>query len=312
MHSQGGEVLSDWTLRLTSVTPPPNPPLRRYEANIASQCGEDGVIAHALDLVGDRNRWCVEFGAADGTYASNTFALIDQEDYSAVLIEADGTLFEALQRRHAQSPRVHVLHKLVGFEGPDRLEAILATTPVPHDFDLLSIDIDGNDFHVWEALETYRPKLVVVEYNQTIPNEIDFVQPRDMAVMQGSSLTALTRLAHTKGYRLIHATVVNGIFVDQAYFARFEIPDDDPAALRADLSHVTWLFQTYDGGVHLVGNQRARWHDVALGSWRFQVVPRWLRGFPPAFSPGRRLVWRVWRAAHDPKAALVRRLGRRP
>ncbi len=296
---------------MTSVTPPPNPPLRRYEANVASQCGEDGVIAHALELVGGRNRWCVEFGAADGRYASNTFALIDREDYSAVLIEADASLFEALERRHAGTPRVHVLHKLVGFEGSDRLEAILAGTPLPPDFDLLSIDIDGNDFHVWEALGTYRPKLVVVEYNPTIPNEIDFVQPRDMTIMQGSSLTALTRLAHTKGYRLIHATVVNGIFVDETYFARFEIPDDDPAALRADLSQVTWLFQTYDGAVHLVGNQRARWHDVALGSRRFQVVPGWLRGFPPSFSPRRRLAWRVWRAARDPRAALRPR-GRRP
>ena len=91
-------------------------------------------------------------------------------------------------------------------------------------------------------------------------------------------------MANAKGYRLVHATVVNGIFVDEAYFPRFDIVDDTPAALRADLSLVTWLFQTYDGRLHIAGNRRLRWHDVPIDPRRLQVVPRRLRTFPADFS----------------------------
>lgn len=288
----------------------PIPPLLPFEENIASQCGEDGVIRRALEVIGVRDGWCVEFGAWDGRYASNTFALIDRDGYSAVLIESDSARFAALRRTHARRSGVITLNRLVGFEGPDRLDCILADTPVPRDFDLLSIDIDGNDYHVWDALNDYRPKIVIIEFNPTIPNEVDFVQTCDMAVNQGASLTAIARLANTKGYRLIHATVVNGIFVDDAYFPLFGVTDDRPAAMRADLSHVTWLFQTYDGRIHLAGNHRIRWHGGAFTAGRFQVVPRWLRNFPPNFSRSQRIVWRVWRARQEPLAAL-RRLRRR-
>jgi len=49
-----------------------DPPLQAFQANVTSQCGEDGVIARALELIGDRDGWCVEFGASDGREASNT------------------------------------------------------------------------------------------------------------------------------------------------------------------------------------------------------------------------------------------------
>jgi hypothetical protein len=292
--------------QLAVALPPVSPPLKPFEENVTSQCGEDGVIRRALEIIGARDRWCVEFGAWDGRHASNTFALIDREGYSAVLIESDRVRYEALVRTHSARDGVTALHRQVSFEGPDRLDEILAPTRVPPDFDLLSIDIDGNDYHVWEALQRYRPKLVVIEFNPTIPNEIDFVQPRDLAVSQGSSLTAVARLAAAKRYRLIHATAVNGIFVDDRYFARFNIDSPSPAALRADLSEITWLFQTYDGMLHVAGNRRARWHDVPLDPGRLQVVPRWLRGFPPTFAPGRRLAWRAWRASREPRTALDR------
>lgn len=295
----------------SALSTEPSPPLLPFEENVTSQCGEDGVIRRALEVIGVRDGWCVEFGAWDGRHASNTYSLIDRNGYSAVLIEGDGARFADLQRTHARRRGVIALHRLVGFEGPDRLDGILAGTPVPRDFDLLSIDVDGNDYHVWDALQDYRPKLVVIEFNPTMPNEVDFVQPRDMAVGQGSSLTAIARLANAKGYRLIHATVVNGVFVDEAYFPKLGIADDAPAALRADLSLVTWLFQTYDGRLHLAGNDRLRWHGVPLRAERLQVLPRGLRTFPANFSLRQRIAWCAWRALREPRALLLRRRARR-
>jgi hypothetical protein len=279
------------------------PPLKPFEANVTSQCGEDGVIARALDLLGERDGWCVEFGAFDGREASNTYSLITARGYRAVLIESDPSRFQALCATHRDRPGVHPLRRLVGFDGDDRLDRLLAETPVPIDFDVLSIDIDGNDYHVWDAVRTYRPKLVVVEFNPTIPNELDFVQPRDPGVRQGSSLSALHRLAHAKGYRMIHATALNGIFVDARLFDRFGIADDSPAALRTDLSAVTWLFQTYDGRLHVAGNDRFFWHDVPLDRRRLQQVPRLLRDFPEALPRARRVALRIWRAWRHSGAA---------
>lgn len=292
---------------MTSAWSVPSPPLLPFEENVTSQCGEDGVIRRALEVIGTRDGWCVEFGAWDGLHASNTYDLIDRGGYSAVLIEGEGARFVDLQRTHRGRPGVIALHMLVGFEGPNRLDGVLAGTPVPRDFDLLSIDVDGVDYHVWDALDDYRPKLVVIEFNPTIPNHVDFVQPRDIAISQGSSLTAIARMASAKGYQLVHATAVNGVFVDEAHFPKFGIADNTPAYLRADLSLVTWLFQTFDGQLHIAGNDRLTWHDVPLRAERLQVLPRALRTAPADFSPRQRIAWAAWRALHEPRA-----LRRRP
>jgi Methyltransferase FkbM domain len=283
-----------------------DPPLLEFEQNFTSHCGEDGVIRRAREVIGVSDGWCVEFGAWDGKNASNTYSLIERNGYSAVLIEPVRKRFEALQRTHGMRPGVITLQEFVGFEGPKRLDGILAGTPVPRNFDLLSIDIDGNDYHVWEAVRDYRPKLVVIEFNPTIPNEVAFVQPRDTTVTQGSSLTAIAALARSKGYRLIHATLLNGIFVDEEYFSLFGIEDDSPAALRADLSAVTWLFSTYDGRIHLAGSRQLPWHEVALDPVRFQVLPRGLRTYPPDFSLSQAVAFGAWYAAHAPRAAFGR------
>src|SRR6202044_3183268 len=119
----------------------------------------------------------------------------------AVLIERDNARFAALRRTHAGRDGVIALNRMVGWEGRDRLDEILATTAIPPDFDVLCIDIDGNDYHVWAALDRYRPKVVVIEYNPTIPNEIAFVQAPDPAVAQGASLAAVAELGERKGYR---------------------------------------------------------------------------------------------------------------
>ena len=67
----------------------PLPPLIQYEKNYTSQFGEDGILERALELLPALDRWCVEFGAWDGKYLSNTYSLIEKHEYSAIMIEAD-------------------------------------------------------------------------------------------------------------------------------------------------------------------------------------------------------------------------------
>jgi hypothetical protein len=161
-----------------------------HAANVYSQAGEDGVLAKILDVLGDGNKWCVEFGAWDGKYLSNTYNLVEKRGFSAVMIEGSAKRHRDLVASFKDNPRIVPVHAFVGFTPADGLDAILARTSIPREFDVLSIDIDGNDYHVWKAVTAYRPRIVVIEYNPTVPTAVDFVQPADMSINQGTSLSA--------------------------------------------------------------------------------------------------------------------------
>lgn len=258
--------------------------LLEHSHNVYSQAGEDGIIARSLEILPVRDRWCVEFGAWDGLHLSNTANLIMNGGYSAVLIEADKTKFEDLKRNYAKHKAVTPLNCFVGFGGDDGLDAILKATPIPNDFDFLAIDIDGSDYHVWHATQKYRPKLVCIEYNPTIPTEVSFVQERNPKIKHGSSLAALSDLGRQKGYELIAALPTNAIFVRGEYFSLFGIGDNRPQSLRLDTTAVTHLFSGYDGTIFLSGKRELPWHDVALDEREFQVLPRYFRLYPGDYS----------------------------
>jgi hypothetical protein len=101
---------------------------------------------------------------------------------------------------------------------------LLRSRPVPADVNLLSIDIDGNDYHVRDAIRRLRPKLVVIEFNPTIANAVRIVQERRrLGVTHGVSAASLIDLGRAKGYELIVAIPCNLIFVDSCYFTLFDV-----------------------------------------------------------------------------------------
>ena len=195
-----------------AATSNPNAWLNRHAQNVTSQYGEDGILEKALALLPATDKWCVEFGPHDGQTYSNSAHLIANQSYRAVLIEPNARRFASLTARHTGNSRVVCLQKMVGFGDSDNLDAILDPVGVPIDFDLLSIDIDGNDYHAWETVKRYQPKMVVIEFNPRIPTEIDFVRPCDHKIKHGSSLFSICRLGKSKGYELICVTQINAIF----------------------------------------------------------------------------------------------------
>ena len=252
--------------------------LFKKAANFHSQYGEDGIIAAILDLIGDSPKWCVEFGAWDGEFLSNTWHLVESRGFSAVLIEGDRKRFGDLTERAKEASIVPV-NAFVGFTTDDGLDSILRGTPIPQDFTLLSIDVDGNDYHIWKAVAEYRPRVVVIEFNPTIPTAVEFVQPADMSINQGSSLSSIAKLGREKGYELVSVTEANGIFVLREYFELFGINDNSPAALRPDESLVTWIFSGFDGTVFVRGHGRIPWHRVPYNAKKMQQVARCFRHF---------------------------------
>jgi hypothetical protein len=189
-----------------------------------------------LQTIPDGDKWCVEFGAWDGIFACNSRNLIETKGFSAVLIEANSKKFAQLRRNYAHNANVFPVNAFVGFEIDDGLDTILADFPIPDSFDLLSIDVDGNDYHIWKAIDKYRPKAVVIEFNPTIPTELRFVQPADPSINQGSSLLSLIELGKEKGYELVSVLSCNAFFIDRRLYPRFEIEDNRPDTLRTCLS----------------------------------------------------------------------------
>ncbi len=248
-----------------------------YRRDVTSQRGEDGIIERIFTLVPPAHRFCVEFGAWDGKLFSNTWNLLNTHVWRGVLIEAVGPRFEALAATYAAArERVRLLNRFVAVAGPERLDALLAEAGAPIDFDLLSIDIDGNDWHVWHSLAAFRPRVVVVEFNPSIENDVLFVQDADPRIHQGCSLLALVELGREKGYELCAATEFNAFFIEKSLFPRLGIADNDIDALYQTTLHAK-IFHGFDGTVFAVGTTRLLWHDTALTQEDYQVLPANMR-----------------------------------
>lgn len=258
------------------------PCLSDYARNVYSQFGGDGIIARVLEILPEPDKWCVEFGAWDGRFLSNTCHLIEEATYSAVLIEGDTRKWQELCSNFSNSPQVIPIRKFVGFDH-DTLDEILATTPIPKDFDFLSIDIDGCDYHIWESLENHRPKVVCIEFNPTIPNGLRFIQARDFTVAQGASLDSLVNLGYIKGYELIATTRNNAFFVTKELYPLFGIVDNSTSILREDTTWVSHIFFAYDGEVIVSGANHSPWNGIQLDRM-IRQLPKTLRGFPRNMS----------------------------
>lgn len=279
--------------------------LMDFKSDVYSQSGEDGIIGKILEVLPESDKWCVEFGAWDGQYHSNARNLIENKGYSAVLIEGDRTKFKDLQKNFSKNMKVTVINRFVGFDGEYSLDNILKETPIPTDFDFLLIDIDGNDYHVWKSISDYKPKVICIEFNPTIPTNIKFVQTADASVNQGASLLSLVELGKEKGYELVSVLDFNAFFVRRDFYQLFRITDNSPEVMRTNLDDITYLFSGYDGRVFLSGKLRLPWHGVGLKESKFQPLPRFLRKYPENYSNAERIMFGVWLIFSDTHLFII-------
>jgi hypothetical protein len=180
-----------------------------------------------------------------------------------------GILAAPLARELCRSAAVTIRHEFVGFDAAaaNLIDRILADAAIPEDFDLLSIDIDGNDYYVWQAMMHY----------PTASNDVVFVQDPNNALNQGSSLLALIQLGKEKGYELACVTACNGIFVRADSFPALGILDNDIDAMRCDAG--PRILFGYDGTVFTASLDYLPWTSVKLDPEDLQVLPRGLRRY---------------------------------
>ena len=275
--------------------------LLKFKKNVFSQCGEDGIIKEVfkrLEISGVKlDKKCCEFGAWDGIHLSNTYNLIKNYNYKSILIEGDKKKFKELCANISDN-KIIKLNKFVEFNGNNKLDKILIKYNYPKNFDFLSIDIDGNDYYIFESLKAYKPKLICIEFNPTIPNEVNFVQEKNIKINQGCSALALIELAKKKLYSPIVATDWNLFFIKNSlkkYVIKnriYQIND-----LINDRNK-NFIFSGYDGSIITSKKLILPWHGIVLK--KIKLLPTFLQEYPGNYNIFKKIILLCFRFYLNP------------
>jgi len=209
--------------------------LTSYELRRLSQNGEDGVIGELLRQIGAPVRFFVEFGAEAGV--EGNCAALGDDGWPGLLLEADPAKAERLAARWAH--RADVVTRCCAIT-PENVEAEFRRASVPAEPALVSIDVDGADWHIWRVLVAYRPRLLIIEYNGSLPIASRLVQPLesgrawDGTDYFGASLGAMEQLGRAKGYELVHTEQagVNAFFVREDLLEGTSLPTGSAVTRR--------------------------------------------------------------------------------
>jgi hypothetical protein len=181
--------------------------LLRYGAKAYSQNDEDGIIAEIFRRIGTSSKTFIEIGAGDGL-ENNTLALLLQ-GWRGLWIDSDDARVaqaKSALNSYFASGELAIENALLTRENIEAVVQNAAPAPEP---DLLSIDVDGNDYHLWAALQSISPRVVVVEYNASwfppMALSVSYQQRFEWKenTYFGASLKALELLAERKGYHLV-------------------------------------------------------------------------------------------------------------
>ncbi len=191
-----------------------------------SQNEEDGLLLALFKRIGTTDRRCVEIGC--GLNGGNSGFLVGECGWSGLMVDADRHKIETIKIRYAGHAVVANKHRVTR----ENINSIVEMHGFAGQLDFLSLDIDGNDYWVWEALTSCSPRVVALEFNWlfgperavTIPYDPEFRLDRVATrAYRGASLAALTHLAQRKGYRLVASERVN------AFYMRNDVAPDIPA-----------------------------------------------------------------------------------
>jgi len=223
-------VRSMWRRREPAAWPLPTrtgrPGLERYEYSLFSQNGEDGILRHLFAEIGFTSRWAVEFGFS--TNESNSLRLVLHERFAALFLDASDWQVDRFNRAAARLGLADA-RAVRTFLTRETLQPTLLAHGAPAEIDLLSIDVDGNDYWFWESLDRVSARVVVVEYNAALGPDLSLTMPYAASgrpgddsplhfAYAGASLTALARLGRRKGLSLVgcDSSGTNAFFVRDA------------------------------------------------------------------------------------------------
>lgn len=199
--------------------------IHEAEFKVFSQFGDDGIIQYLIHNVNITNCSFIEFGV-ENYRESNTRFLLINDNWKGLVIDGTESNIQFIQREPIYWRQdLTAVHEFVTVAN---INKIISGLGFAGDLGLLSIDIDGNDYWVWEAIRVVNPDIVVIEYNGVFGNRRAVVVPYDPAfnrtaahysnLYYGCSLRALDLLAQRKGYLFIGSNSAG----NNAYFVRRE------------------------------------------------------------------------------------------
>lgn len=190
-----------------------------------SQFDEDGILEEIFNRIGIVNHKLVEIGAGDGL-ENNTIYLL-QQGWTCLWVEAMSDRVEFIKNKFKDADTLTIIEKVVQ---PDTINDIshMHLLPIVEDeIDLWTLDIDGNDYWIFEAFDpkTLNPRVIMLEYNAKFRPPMEWAKgfdpdhKFDKSDYMGASLQSLTRLADEKGYALVGC----GITGANAYYVRKDL-----------------------------------------------------------------------------------------
>ncbi len=193
--------------------------LRQYAEKITSQNGEDGIIKHLLDVLGEGTRVSVEIGFS--ALEANTLNLVNN-GWHGIFIDQSPIAYVIGSAQWVNRKDIKVLQVAVT---RDNVESTLISAGTPKKFDVLSIDVDGIDYYLWQGLKQFTSRITVIEYNASMGPERsiavryhpEFNRLKRHPYYHGASLQALTKLAAKKGLKLVgtEPSGINAFFVEE-------------------------------------------------------------------------------------------------
>lgn len=245
------KVARRWRRRDRASWPPtgldPANGLEQYEYGLQSQNGEDGILRFLFSEIGFGTRRFVEFGF--GAHQCNSLRLILHEGFTGLLMDGSQEQCDFFNL-NAASFGLTGVQAVRAFITRENLDDLISGGGVSGEIDLLSLDVDGNDYWLWEALTCIAPRIACIEYNAGLGAELSWSVPYDPAFerfakhpsgfFHGASLAAMESLGRRKGYRLVgcDSTGTNAFFLREDVHAP-RIPTR--TAAEAFHPHANWL-----------------------------------------------------------------------
>lgn len=224
--------------------------LSSYEMGVYSQWGEDGILQHLIRNTKITQKSFVEFGVESYREANTRFLLVN-DNWHGLIIDGSEANIRSVQKEDIYWR--HSLTAVQAFITRDNINDLISTNGFAGDLGILSIDIDGNDYWVWETITVAKPSIVVIEYNHrfgpsaavTVPYKHDFVREKEhySCIYYGASLKALELLGKRKGYALVGCNSAG----NNAFFIRKDLLQSPLVEKSAEEAFVAGKFREARG-----------------------------------------------------------------
>lgn len=199
-----GKILSELNRNKSSKN------IQDYEFKVFSQNGEDGIIQFLIQNTEIKNKTFVEFGVETYKEANTKFLLLNN-GWSGLIIDGDKDAMEKIASSDLHWK--YDLKSIGNFITKDNINKIIKSAGIEGEIGLLSVDIDGNDYWVFENIDCINPQILIMEYNSmfgdthkiSVPYDENFVrsQKHYSNLYYGASIAALCDIANKKGYDLV-------------------------------------------------------------------------------------------------------------